>query len=402
MLSQDKHEKIYAKRRRHKDWYFGFPLYKRAILALERLNKALWTGLLGKVLGVRSVPAPLNPNSIRSILFIRNDAIGDMVLTTPLWRSIRRQFPHIRIGVAASFRNRAIIEHDPNVDRIFDATDGDFKAMLRAKKEIAKETWDVVMPMIYYRKTRMAIITRLLAPKSISSMLVKAGENVEHRKKLFSIIVQSPYRTDEIEMIEQMRIHAMGVIDMQIPDEEWSPILYPDPHASAKVEAKIKHILVADQTSEYIHINLEAKNAFREYGMEGSLNLSRRLREEFPMASILWTSSPQSASRAVAFLESHPVPGVHYFNTDSIHELLALVKGASLVISPDTAAIHIASAFKRPVVALYPVRQEWPPYKTPFRLLLTERDQPVSSIPLESILEACWELLSTRNEVPAI
>ncbi len=393
MISDDKHEKIYSKRRRHKDFFYGYPLYKRIIRAIEQVNKALWTGLLGKLLGVRHVQAPLDPNSIKSILFIRNDAIGDMILTTPLWHAVRQQFPHIRIGVAASFRNRALLDHDPNVDRIFDATEGDLKAMWNAKRVIAKEKWDVVMPMMYYRKTKMAVVSRFLAPGSISSTLVKPGESVEKRSKLFSIVVQSPYRTEDIEMIEQMRIHLMGVLDMKIDPNDWKPILYPDPEPAHHVEERTKLLLQTDGATRYIHINLEAKTAFKEYGTNASLELSRKLIEVYPGTSILWTSSPQAAPVIEAFLKEHNLPRIHYFRTSNIHELLALVKGATLVVTPDTSVVHIASAFERPVVALYPVRHEWPPYKTPYRLLLAEREQPVSSIPVEAVLEACRELL---------
>ncbi len=401
MISPQTHDTIYAKRRRHKDFFYGYPLHKRIIRRVEQANKILWTGLLGKLLGVRPIAAPLDPRAVKSILFIRNDAIGDMVLTTPLWHAIRNQFPHIRIGVAASFRNRAVLDQDPNVDIVFDATEGDLKALWRAKREIGKEHWDVVMPMMYYRKTKMAVVTRFLAPGSISSTLVKPGESVEKRGKLFSIVVQSPYRTEDIEMVEQMRIHLCGVLDMTIMDEEWKLHLYPDPTALKLVEERTHAIIASDGTVRYFHINLEAKTAFKEYGNEASLDLSRRLLEEYPDASVLWTSSPQAATEIGAFLSAHPTSRLHFFKTGSLHELFALVKGASLVVTPDTSVVHIASAFERPVVALYPVRHEWPPYKTPYRLLLSEREQPVSRIPVAMVLGACRELLMARVVAPS-
>ncbi len=397
MALKERHEKTYSKRRRHKDRFFGIPPHRRLIRVVERVNKFLWTGLLGKMLRVKHVADPLDPYSVQSMLFIRNDAIGDMVLTTPVWRAVKQQFPHIRIGVAGSFRNLPLLEHDPNVDRIFDASEGDWKAMWNAKKQIAKEKWDLVMPMVYYRQTRQAVVARFLAPHSISSTLVPFGEDVEKRRKLFSLVVESPYRSNEIEMIEQMRVHLMGVLTMQIAHEDWKPALYPNPDAVRRVNDRIKDLLESDTSSQYFHINLEAKTAFKEYGMNASLELSRKLIEEFPEVSILWTSSPQAAQEIEAFLKEQRVPSVHYFKTGSLHELLALVKGAALVVTPDTSIVHIASAFNRPVVALYPVRHEWPPYKTPNRLLIAEREQPVSSIPVGTVLEACLELLAEHR-----
>jgi ADP-heptose:LPS heptosyltransferase len=125
------------------------------------------------------------------------------------------------------------------------------------------------------------------------------------------------------------------------------------------------------------------------------LELSKRLIAEYPNYSIFWTASPQSSSAIEAFLSTQSDSKIHFFRTASLHELMSLVKGASLVITPDTSVVHIASAFTRPVVALYPVRHEWPPYKTPYRLLIAEREQPVSSIPVENVFEASRELLFT-------
>lgn len=393
MIFRQTLDRIYSRRRRHNDWDFGYPLHKRIIRRIENANKILWTGILGKILGVRNVPHPIDPTKINSILFIRNDAIGDMVLTTPLWHSIRMHFPHIRIGVVASIRNRKVIEHDPNMDKIFDGTAGDLRRLWHTKKEIAKDKWDIVVPMNYSRKTRIAILAKFLAPKSLSTTLVRPGESLEKRKKLFSICVTSPYKTEEIEMIEQMRIHLTGLLKIDIKDEEWVPVLYPDPIALENVNERVRHILNADATSHYIHINLEARTTFREYGVEHSFELSQQLIEEFPEASILWTASPQASRAVKAHLEANDVFRVHFFETSNIQELFALVKGAALVVTPDTSVVHIASAFKRPIVALYPLVHEWPPYKTPYRLLLPERQQPVSTIPVAEVMGACRELL---------
>jgi ADP-heptose:LPS heptosyltransferase len=394
MISRPSLEKIYSKRRKNMDWDFGYPFHKRLIRRLEQANKVIWTGLLGKVIGVQNVSAPLDPQTVHSILFIRNDAIGDMVMTTPIWHVIRKQFPHIRIGVATSIRNSVLLDHDPNVDRRFDATEGDWKALFRARKDIGTETWDIVIPMNYGQKTRMALLSRFLAPNSISSTLIRPGENEQMRRKLFGIVVSSPFRTEEIEMIEQMRIHLTGVLDMQIPDEDWRPRLYPDPESVRFVNERKHQLMEADGSSDYIHINLEARTAFREYGLPSSLELSRRLSTEFPNTSIFLTSSPQAALKSKTLLSYNSIPRTHYFRTDNLHELLAVVQGAALVVTPDTSVVHIASAFERPVVALYPLRHEWPPYKTPYRLLLPEREQPVSSIPVEAVFDACKKLFT--------
>ncbi len=400
MQPEQKYKKVYSERRRERDVFMQAPLWKRMQKQIahrvEAVIKNGLTGFLGWMLGIRSVKGPLDPKKVHSILFIRNDAIGDMVLTTPLWRAVRKQFPHIRIGVAASFRNRAILDHDPNVDSVFDATAGDWKSIWKARKMIAKHKWDVVMPLIYQDKTKIAILCRVLAPGAVSSMLVKPDENVALRQKLFSMIVRTPFRTEDVEMIEQMRVHLTGVLNMEISDEEWRPYVYPDHEAVHRVDDRIKKILGKNGTPRYFHLNLEAKMAYREYGRANSFQLSQRLTEAFPDVTILWTASQQATPETTAFLEQHHSERIQFFPTESIHELIAFMQNALLVITPDTAVVHIASALQRPVVGLYVMRREWPPYKTPYRLLISGKDHPVSSIPVEDVVAAVKDLLRSN------
>jgi ADP-heptose:LPS heptosyltransferase len=402
MSLEKKHRKIYRQRRRKKEWISDLPRHKRLGKRLEKLNKILLTDLLSKILHVPHADGPLDPMSVRSILLLRNDAIGDMVLTSPIWRTVKKYYPHIRIGIAGSFRNLPLIQFDPDVDASFDCTDGDLRAILRTRKELKKEPWDVVMPMVYYRKTKMAILAHILAPGAITSTLLKPGESAEHYRKLFSILAPSPYDTDDAEMIEQSRMHLLGTLDIKISDEDWVPSLRPDPSAVRNITDRISRILNADNTQGYIHLNLEAKSAFKEYGMVNSFELSKQLLIRNPELSILWTSSPVVANNAEEFLDQKRHLRIHFVRTGNIHELIGLISNAKLVVTPDTSVVHIASAFKRPVVGLYPIKHPWPPYKTEYRLVLPKRGEPVSSIPVADVLSACQELLpsATTHSIP--
>ncbi|MDD5044350.1 MAG: glycosyltransferase family 9 protein [Candidatus Omnitrophica bacterium] len=60
----------------------------------------------------------LEGEEIKTILFIRHDRIGDMVLSTPVFPALKRRFPSARIIVLASTRNKEIIASDPYVDEI--------------------------------------------------------------------------------------------------------------------------------------------------------------------------------------------------------------------------------------------------------------------------------------------
>ncbi|MGA7160563.1 MAG: glycosyltransferase family 9 protein [Bacteroidota bacterium] len=52
------------------------------------------------------------------LLIIRPDRIGDVVLTTPLIRSIRKQFPHAFIAVMVHSSNAPLLEKNPHINEI--------------------------------------------------------------------------------------------------------------------------------------------------------------------------------------------------------------------------------------------------------------------------------------------
>jgi heptosyltransferase-2 len=55
---------------------------------------------------------------MRTILVIKLDSIGDMVLATPALRELRRNFPEARILLVATPQTREIVELCPHIDRI--------------------------------------------------------------------------------------------------------------------------------------------------------------------------------------------------------------------------------------------------------------------------------------------
>jgi len=55
---------------------------------------------------------------IRSILVLRPDRIGDMVQTTPMLAALKKEFPGSRITVLASAANGAVLDGNPDADRV--------------------------------------------------------------------------------------------------------------------------------------------------------------------------------------------------------------------------------------------------------------------------------------------
>ncbi|MDE3172704.1 MAG: hypothetical protein KGN74_06490, partial [Gemmatimonadota bacterium] len=83
----------------------------------------------------------------------------------------------------------------------------------------------------------------------------------------------------------------------------------------------------------------------------------------------------------------------------TLRELIALVATAELVISPDTAVCHLASAFATPLVSLHVGgTDEWWPYATPGRRVVSAPGAALDTVPAAAVIGAVDELLGWEEE----
>jgi ADP-heptose:LPS heptosyltransferase len=81
--------------------------------------------------------------------------------------------------------------------------------------------------------------------------------------------------------------------------------------------------------------------------------------------------------------------------SESFHEFAAVINACDLLLTPDTSVVHLAAAWRIPLVGLYradPRTTPWLPYGSPHRAIV--HDGPLSGIPLERVMRAMAELIA--------
>jgi ADP-heptose:LPS heptosyltransferase len=56
--------------------------------------------------------------SFNRILITRIDRMGDVLLTTPVFESLRRRFPHAHICVMVVPENQSIVDGNPHINEV--------------------------------------------------------------------------------------------------------------------------------------------------------------------------------------------------------------------------------------------------------------------------------------------
>src|SRR5688500_14739701 len=84
---------------------------------LERLGRWLLVVVLGRLLLVRRRQVTL-PEKPRLLVVRLDERLGNLLMTTPLLKSLRARFPAATIDLLASAKNAALLAGHPALDRV--------------------------------------------------------------------------------------------------------------------------------------------------------------------------------------------------------------------------------------------------------------------------------------------
>lgn len=86
----------------------------------EKLFKRFLLWLFERVIPDESFnPAQIDKKAVRSILVVRqHDQLGDLLLSTPAFAALRQGFPGARIVAVARCYTGAVLDYNPNIDRV--------------------------------------------------------------------------------------------------------------------------------------------------------------------------------------------------------------------------------------------------------------------------------------------
>lgn len=124
------------------------------------------------------------PVKLQKILIIRSSSIGDILLTTPLLRLLRRQFPRAEIAMVIKKQFTELVRTNPNINYLitFDSTRG-LKELVRIRREIKKQHFDAIIDVhknfrsYYWRAFQKAQIYSFKKYRIKRFLLVRFGWN---------------------------------------------------------------------------------------------------------------------------------------------------------------------------------------------------------------------------------
>jgi len=259
-------------------------------------------------------------------LIIRFSSIGDIVLTTPVVRCLKKQLLTAEVHYLTKRSFRPILAANPYVDKIHVLED-DLETVIETLRQ---EDFDYVIDL--HHNLRTLKVKRGLGKKAVSF------DKLNVKKWLYTNfkINRMPARhiVDRyLETVAGFGVRNDGAgLDYFIPAEE---------------DLKPQDIPTSHQAG-YIGLVIGAAHPTKRLPLHKLEKLCREARQP-----LILLGGPEDADTARHLAAIDPVKIYNACGQYSINESAGLVRQAKMIVTHDTGLMHIAAAFKRPVVSVW-------------------------------------------------
>ena len=339
----------------------------------------------------------------QSILIIRRDNIGDLVLTTPLFEALRRRYPDAYIAVLVNSYNAPAIANNPFIDDIFSYTKGKHAggSVLGAHWRRLQLIWHlrrkhfdfVILPNGGFA-ARALSFARLLKSKKIIGFVgaaIPTGINVP----VAHIGGEHLHETEDI-------FRLLASLDVPGPIPHLTVV--PDQRLAGKISANFP-VAFLHARGPAVALHLSARKEKQRWPVERFAELARRLHAMHGARFLIfWSPGEENnpfhpgddgkAARLLAEIADLPVAPVR---TEALEELIAGLSLADYAVLSDGGAMHLAAGLGKPLVCFFgnSPASRWHPWGVPYELL-QKPSEDVGDISIDETVEAFVRLLAKR------
>jgi ADP-heptose:LPS heptosyltransferase len=270
-------------------------------------------------------------DDIKSILFFRNDdKIGDMVVSTLIFREIKKYYPDVKIIVLCGKNNAKILKYNKNVDSVYVTSGNFFKDLpiyIKLRKQHISLGIDFYTFGLYFIPL---LILRIIAVNTL----------IGFYKSLYNIYDISIDKDFFNEHISKRYKYVLNMLKINKPNLSY------DVFTSNKEDSIAIKLLEKSNSKYNIVLNPFAASKHRSFSFSKLQSLISLLEKQF------------NCSIFVIGHKNNKLYSLENDRTficlfDDILESASLVKYSDIIITPDTSIVHIASAFNKKTVALY-------------------------------------------------
>jgi lipopolysaccharide heptosyltransferase I len=290
---------------------------------------------------------------VNRILIVRLGALGDVVHAIPVAAALRRAFPSARIDWLVSAKHREILDLVPVIDRRLVVSDRPSTgsgpsdpggtSLLAAIRELRRSRYDVAIDLQGLIKS--AVLARASGAPRVVGFASRYAR--ERTARLFYTDAYDPgrgglYDPRETRHVVDINLGLLGLLGIDAPAREF-PIepIDSDTARAAREQAGGRYAL----------LNPGAAWPNKRWPPDRLAAIASELFARHRLKSVvLWGPGEEALASAVA-AGANGAAVVSPRTT--IADIVALARGAAVMVSGDTGPTHIAAAVGTPIVGIY-------------------------------------------------
>lgn len=330
----------------------------------------------------KPVTLPLKAEDVHKILLLRTDAIGDMIVTTPMLTLLKERLG-ATIDVVASPRNAILLANDPRVRRTM-IFDGSLRSLFAVRRATRREHYDLAIALVLHKTTKGGMYANLWAGRKALTVTFAHDSRTSSYQTWFSAQVDVNRNLTTMADMQIQMLNKLFGWNVQADDV---PLTLHLPRA----------VPVQWRGSPRIVLNLSSGNAYRMWSHERNAQCILLLRAKLPDAHVMIMAhgervymAQQLATEFEGFADMLPL-------MSDIRDSIAAMRGADVIITPDTSIVHGAAALDIPVVGIYSHKtsflNQWMPHRVPYRAVFTDGPVDVDTIEPAQVVDAVMDLL---------
>lgn len=346
-----------------------------------------------------------NLRSIKRILLVRTDRLGDVILTLPMLAALRKCFPDAYIALLLRRYTGELLVGNPHVNELlwYDENDelvpfGSMCATLRERQFDAA--------IVVYPRLRLAwLLFR-------SGIPIRVGTGYRYYSFLFNRRVYE-HRKDALKHEVEYNLNLLSAIGCRA--EEDSPkefLIAIPPQCRLNVHEMLKELHLPLKGFMILHPG--SGGSAREWSAENFGMLAVRVAKSAGLKVVVTggRGEEEKVSDVIRRAEGVAIPIV---GTLSIKEFAVLIESAKVFVSNSTGPLHLAVAMGTPVVGLFPQHtamsaRRWGPYTERKRVLVPAKPldcricfrngkpcECMASISVEAVAAAILSMLEVKE-----
>ncbi|MFA5156882.1 MAG: lipopolysaccharide heptosyltransferase II [Candidatus Omnitrophota bacterium] len=291
-------------------------------------------------------PAPntkhLKPD-FRRILVVRTDRIGDVLLSTPVFKALRQAYPSAYIAAMVSPYAKEIVEGNPYIDDVI-IYDKDFK----------HRSWSRSMKFASRLRKKHFDLALILHPINRSHLIAFfAGikRRIGFDRKLAFLL------TDKIKHVKQegdrheleYTLDLVRYLGIEPQDKQPFMPLKPDSEKWADELFSRESLTAQDRL---LAINPAASCPSKIWPAERFAETADKLADKYGFKVLIF-SGPKDTKLAETVLGHMQHRVINLAGKTSVSQLASALKRCSLFISNDSGPVHIAAAVGVPVISIF-------------------------------------------------